>query len=132
MNKIFKQSMEVGYYFNKVLSDDKITQEWNASEECSTFTKIVIDFAEANKLNIHDAFYDVMHEMIYKIEKEIIPTEEHAWDDYCKGFLAGEVFGMPTKENLKKVQKAEILWRDVDYGYYQEVLEEVRMMKELF
>lgn len=127
MNKTFKQSMEVGYYFNKSLSNDVTTQEWSASEECSTFTKSVIDYAEENKLSIPDAFYDVMYEMIYKIEKEIIPAEEHAWDDYCKGFLAGEILGMPTKENLKKVQKAEKLWRDVDtYGYYQEVLEEVK------
>ena len=126
MTEIFKQSMEIGYYFNKVLSDDFITQEWSASEECSTFTKIVIEYAEANKLNIHDAFYTYFHELIYKIENEIVPTEDHMWDDYCKGFLAGEILGMPTKENLKKVQKAEYLWRDVDtYGYYQEVLEEV-------
>lgn len=127
MNKTFKQSMEVGYYFNKFLSNDVTTQDWSASEECSTFTKCVIDYAEENKLKIYDVFHYILHEMIYKIEKEIIPTEEHAWDNYCKGFLAGEILGMPTKENLLKVRKAEMLWRDVDtYGYYHEVLEEVK------
>ena len=125
MNEIFKKSMEVGYYFNENLSNDVTTQEWSASEECSTFTKIVVDYAKENKCNILDAFYDVMHEMIYKIDKEIIPTEDHMWDDYCKGFLAGEILGLPTKDNLKKVRKAEKLWKDSCYGYYQEVLEEV-------
>ena len=126
MNKKFKDSMEVGYYFNKYLSNDETTKEWNASEECSTFTKIVLDHEKEIKLGIFYAFHDVMHEMIYKIEKEIVPTEEHMWDDYCKGFLAGEILGMPTKENLSKVRKAERLWEDNEYGYYQEVLEEVK------
>ena len=127
MNKTFKQSMEVGCYFNEYLSNDVTTQEWSASEECSTFAKIVVDYANENKLSIPDAFHDVMHEMIYKIEKEIIPTEDHMWDDYCKGFLAGEILGMPTKENLAKVRKAEKLWEDAEaYGYYQEVLDEVK------
>lgn len=125
MNKVFKQSMEVGYYFNKELYRDNRTDDWSGSEECSTFTKIVVDYAEENECDIKTAFYKLMNETINEINNETIPTEDHMWDDYCKGFLAGEILGKPTKGNLNKVKKAEKLWENEDYGYYQEVLEEV-------
>ena len=56
-----------------------------------------------------------------------ILKENHMWDCYCKGFLAGEILGEPTEENIMKVSKAEKLWNDTDeYGYYQEVLNAVK------
>lgn len=126
MNKIFKQSMEVGYYFDAELYDDERTEDWCGSEECATFAKIIVDYAEENGCDINFAFYEIMNETVDKINNEIIYTDDHAWDYYCKGFLAGEILGFPTEENLAKVKKAEKLWEDPDYGYYQEVLEEVR------
>ena len=127
MNKVYKQSMEVGYYFKKELYRDERTDEWSCSEECSVFTKMVLDYAEENECDINFAFYELMDDVVNKINDKTINMKDHMWDDYCKGFLASEILGMPTKENLKKVQKAEILWRDVDtYGYYHEVLEEVK------
>ena len=33
---------------------------------------------------------------------------------------------MPTEKNMELVNKAEKLWKDTKYGYYQEVLEEVK------
>ena len=130
MNKIFKQSMEVGYYFSRYFLDDVTTQDWSASEECSTFTKCVVDYGKENKCDIKTTFDKISNEIVDKIEKETIRTEDHMWDDYCKGFLAGEIIGLPTKENMKKIKRAENLWNnDIDkygehkYGYYHEVLE---------
>lgn len=126
MNKIFKQSMKVGYYFYNELCNDKRTDEWCGSEECATFTRIVVDYANENGCDINAAFYEIMDETVNKINNETISTEEHMWDDYCKGFLAGEILGMPTIENLRKVRDAEELWEDnTTYGYYQEVLNEI-------
>ena len=59
------------------------------------------------------------------LENDFDTIEDHMWDDYCRGFLAGEIIGMPTDENLKMVRKAEKLWKDDCYGYYQDVLDEV-------
>lgn len=127
MNKTFKQSMKVGYYFYNELCNDKRTDEWCGSEECATFTRIVVDYANKNGCAIYDAFHEIMDETINGIENETIPTEDHMWDDYCKGFLAGEILGMPTKENLAIVRDAERAWiNNTDYGYYQEVLYEVK------
>ena len=123
MNKIFKQSMEVGYYFNKELFDDGRTIDWNGSEECATFVKIIVDYAEKNKYDIKFAFYKLMDKTVNEINSTIIRKEEHMWDDYCKGFLAGEILGMPTIDNLNKIKKAEELWENLNYGYYQEALE---------
>lgn len=127
MNIIFKQSMEVGYYFNKELFNDSRTEDWCGSEECSTFTKTIVDYAEENECNIDFAFFKLMNETINKINNESIKTEDHAWDEYCRGFLAGEILGKPNKTNLRKAEKAEELFkREFDkYGYYQEVLIEI-------
>ena len=46
MNKIYKQSMEVGFYFSKELCDDDTVCNWCGSEECATFTKTIIDYAK--------------------------------------------------------------------------------------
>lgn len=126
MTNIYKHSMDIGHYFNTEFYNDNRTEDWCGSEECATFTKVVLDYAESNKCDIKTAFYEIMNKTINGINNETIPTEEHAWDDYCKGFLAGEILGMSTEENLDKVRKAEKLWKDDKYGYYQEVLNEVK------
>lgn len=122
MNSIFKQSMEIGAIFYKKYYDER-TWEWSASDKCPTMTKMTIEYAEENNISLECALDVVMKELF---ENDFDTLEDHLWDDYCKGFLAGEILGMPTKENLVKVRKAEKLWEDVEtYGYYQEVLDEV-------
>lgn len=50
------------------------------------------------------------------------------WDEYCKGFLAGQILGLPTEKNMMLVDRAEELWKDVDkYGYYQDALEDAKV-----
>ena len=39
--------------------------------------------------------------------------------------VISEVFEMPTKANLNKVKKTELLWKNFKYEYSQEVLNEV-------
>ena len=118
--------MKIGYYFYKELHEEHRTREWSGSEECSTFAKKVLDYAEENGCAVDFAFYKLMDDVVNKINDKTISVEDHMCDDYYKGFLAGEILGMPTKENLDKAKKAEKLWENSDkYGYYQEVLEEV-------
>ena len=40
--ELYKKSMEVGYLFNKKLSNDYQTDDWNASEEASYFCVKII------------------------------------------------------------------------------------------
>lgn len=122
MNNIFKQSMEVGAIFYKKYYDER-TWEWSASDKCPTMTKMTIKYAKENNVSLEFALDIVMKELF---ENDFDTTEDHLWDDYCKGFLAGEILGMPTIDNIKMVMVAEELWKDNDtYGYYQEVLNEV-------
>jgi hypothetical protein len=123
--KLFKQSMEVGYLFWNKYGHDERTNEWSASEECCLFCKTVIEKANESVLGIKDVFNECAEELIVEINRMENELPCHMWDELCKGFLAGEILGMPTKENLAKVKKAEKLWADPCYGYYQEVLEEV-------
>jgi len=128
MNNIFKKAMEVGYYFDMELNerDDDRVSEWTGSEDCATFAKIIVDYAEDNGCDINFAFYEIMDETVDGICDETISVSDHMWDDYCKGFLAGEILGYPTPETMEKVKEAEKLWKNDSYGYYQEVLNEVR------
>ena len=122
MNRIFKQSMEIGAIFYNKYYDER-TWEWCASDKCSTMTKMTIEYAEENNISLECALDIIIKELF---ENDFGAIEDHLWDDYCKGFLAGEIIGMPTRENIKKVKEAEELWEDVEtYGYYQEVLNEV-------
>ena len=125
--KLFEKAMEVGCLFWEKYQDDQRTHEWNASEECCLFCRTIIEKANENGLSINNILDEYAEELIGKINDIETALLCHMWDELCKGFLAGEILGMPTKENLKKVQRAEKLWEDVDtYGYYQEVLEEVK------
>lgn len=124
--KLFKKAMEVGYLFWNRYDKDYRTHEWKCSEECCLFCKTIIERSEENKCSIETAFNEYAEELINEINNIETELPCHMWDYLCKGFLAGEILGMPTEENLKKVKKAEKLWEDVDtYGYYQEVLNEV-------
>ena len=122
MKKIFINSMTIGAMFEEKYYNDERTEDWCGSEECSTMTKKTIDYAKENNVSLECALDIVMNKLL---ENDFDTIEDHMWDDYCRGFLAGEIIGMPTDENLKMVRKAEKLWKDDCYGYYQDVLDEV-------
>ena len=124
---LYKKAMEVGYLFNKKYFDDYRTQEWNAMVECSDFCECIIKSSNNTGKSINDVFFATSEQNIEAINNKTTEIVDHGWDEYCKGFLAGEILGMPTENNMKLVGKAEKLWEDTTYGYYQEVLEEVKI-----
>lgn len=125
--KLYKKSMEVGYLFwNKYKNDGRVC-EWNATVECSDFCESIIRSSNNTGKSINEVFFDTSEQIIETINNETMEIIDHDWDEYCKGFLAGEILGMPTENNMKLVDKAEKLWEDTSYGYYQEVLEEAKI-----
>lgn len=126
LSTTFTKAMEIGAKFNELYGEDERTSDWSGSEECSEMTKKVIELMEANnELTIEQVVKEIVETML----ENSTDREDHMWDDYCKGFLAGQILGLPTEENISKVNQAEELWdNNHDYGYYQEVLNEVLTM----
>ena len=125
--RLYKKAMEVGCLFwNKYENDERVC-EWNAMVECSDFCERIIKSSNDTGKSINDVFFSTSEQCIEAINNEITDIIDHGWDEYCKGFLAGEILGMPTENNMKLVGEAEKLWEDTTYGYYQEVLEKVKM-----
>lgn len=125
--ELYKKAMEVGCLFRNKYEDDERVYEWNAMVECSEFCERIIKSSNNTGKSINDVFFATSEQNIEAINNETTEIVNHGWDEYCKGFLAGEILGMPIENNMKLVNKAENLWKDTSYGYYQEVLEEVKM-----
>ncbi len=51
---------------------------------------------------------------------------DSGYDEYARGTLAGEIFGKPTPKNILRPMITEEMWKDKNYGYYQEVCNEVK------
>lgn len=124
--ELYKKSMEIGVLFDSKYKNDERT-DWNASEGCAEFCRYIIEEAAATEYPIRDVFLRSAEYYIGVINSCGADIKDHDWDEYCKGFLAGEILGMPTEENMELVNKAEKLWEDTSYEYYQEVLEEVKI-----
>lgn len=126
--ELYKKSMEVGYLFNKKLSNDYRTDDWNASEEASYFCVKIIKKSKKYGYNVEETFEKYAEKIIKKIESKKGKLRSHMWDEYRKGFLAGQILGLPTEKNMILVDRTEELWKDVDkYGYYQEALEDAKV-----
>ena len=122
---LYKKAMEVGYLFNKKYQNDYRTEDWTASEGCSYFCKKLIQKAEKYGYSMEETFEKYAEKVIKKAAKKEGHFKNHMWDEYCKGFLAGQILGLPTEENMKLLDKAEKLWEDTEkYGYYQEALDD--------
>ena len=125
LNDVYKGCMLIGNYFNKICGEEE--SDWNGSEECAEYARLVYNMMNSINIGMERASHIVL-DLVR--ENGFRTIHDHMWDEYCRGFLAGEILGMPTEENLKKAEKAEKLWDEpgaiVTYGYYQEVLEEVR------
>ena len=122
----YKNSMRIGNRFRCRYEVEK-TSEWNGTEECATLTELTCRLMETHNISADTALDMVMDKVIennYRLGR----VTDHGWDDYTRGFLAGQILGWPTEENIKKAEAAETLWDNDDggeYGYYQEVLDEV-------
>jgi hypothetical protein len=129
LSEIYKKCMRIGYWLNLKWGDDEDVSNWSASTEWATVVKAIYYLSITFDYSVELIMDNVMD---MALDSETIfrgNPEDHGWDDYCRGFLAGQIFGMPTTENIKLAEKAEELWNADDgtrYGYYQEVLEEIR------
>ena len=125
LSEIYKGCMLIGNRFNQKYYGMEETYDWHGSEECATVAKLTYELMSTLNISMEKAFDTVMEIAIANGFRKV---EDHMWDDYCKGFLAGEFLGAPTQENLFKATIAEHLWdedSDADqqrFGYYQEVL----------
>lgn len=123
INKIRENSIAVGIYFREYLIDER-TENWSASEECSTFTKSILDYVDEYDFGIGFVLRTFSNIIVNNINNKTIPVIDHAWDDYCKGFIAGEILGSLTEQSIKQILEADELWENDfgDYGYYQDAL----------
>lgn len=132
MDDIREICMFVGNAFNDICNEkprwcDDL-DDWSGSEECATVAKLVCEMVKVLNVSVRETTEAVIDLIIHKGFRKV---EDHAWDEYVRGFLAGQILGTPTEENKKLLEKAEEMW-DYDsnngckYGYFQEVLEEVK------
>ena len=106
-------------YYNVIFKN--IEDIKNKKEECLKKSK-------KYGYNVEETFEKYAEKIIKKIESKKGKLRSHMWDEYCKGFLAGQILGLPTEKNMILVDRAEELWKDVDkYGYYQEALEDAKV-----
>lgn len=125
MTNIYLTSMEIGNYWDKMYYDD-ITAEWSASVECATITKAACDLIEMFNCSVKDAVDAVMD---LELEYGIHNVDDHMWDDYYRGFVAGQLIGAPNTKTLKVAKEAEKIYNDdtkFEYGYYQDIVEKAK------
>ena len=123
--EVYEACMLIGNRFNQKYLNEE-THDWHGSEECATVARLTYELMSTINISMEQALDIVMENII---ENGFRNIEDHAWDFYVRGFLAGQILGIPTQENIKKAEKADTLWDNDDgckYGYYQEVLEEVK------
>lgn len=103
----YKRAMRIGdIFWRDYCVECNELEEWCVLEECSEMCRRVIEYMDEYHVDEHSAMNVIIPLML---NGDII-GEDHMCDDICKGFLAGAVFGKPTRENLKKVRMDEKLW----------------------
>lgn len=124
--EVYELCMLIGNIFNQKYRNNDKVYDWHGSEECATVAELTCDLITVLNTTVEQAFDLVMESVLTNGFKKV---DDHAWDFYTRGFLAGQILGDPTEDNMKKAEKADEIW-DNDYegkyGYYQEVLEEVK------
>lgn len=119
MNDVTKICMIVGNHFNKSPFFTEDMKDWKGSEECGTVAKLVCEMVSVLNISPEKATDSVLaHVSKHNFRK----VDEHAWDEYVRGFLAGQILGIPTEENRKIFEKAEELWDSGYGGYFAEAL----------
>lgn len=127
LSDVYLGCMIIGNFFEKNLKNDEYfeDEEWFGTEHCATFAKVVYTFANTVDISMETACRKVF-DMIKTCGFNKV--EDHGYDDYARGFLAGEVLGIPTEDAKKKAERAEEIWfhSSKRYGYYQEVLNDLK------
>ena len=99
---LFRVCMIIGRNFRERYGRDNRTSDWSATTECSTFTKMVLDLMHTSKQPASECVDEVIKSIF---ENGFSQIEDHAWDDICRGFLAGEILGDPTPQNMERLKK---------------------------
>ncbi len=125
LSNVYLGCMIIGNFFEKNLKNDEYfeDEEWFGTEHCATFAKAVYTFANTVNIGMETACRKVFDTIKTCGFNEVI---DHGYDDYARGFLAGQVLGIPTEDARKKAEKAEEMWFRLSYGYYQEVLNDLK------
>ena len=123
-NERYLTAMRIGCLFNdRGYNEDNRTEEWTCSEECATVAVHAASLCEEKGLSLPATLDAAVNGVLDKK----VEVRDCGWDDMCRGFLAGQILGPPTKENVSKAELAERLWYDAEkYGYYHQCLEDVR------
>lgn len=132
LSKRYIECMKIGNYFNENYYDDKRTADWSGSEECAVVAEISYTLSHSLNMDYRDAVDFAMNKIFtYGFQdsyKDEMSKSTLYMDDITRGFLAGEILGKPTEENIKKAERAEKIWfiSYSEYNYYQDVLNEIR------
>ena len=128
MNEIYKECMMLGHSFQQKYADLLETEDWTGTEECATVAELAYNLMNKLNLNAESALDIVMDTALSNGFRNV---EDHGYDDYARGFLAGEILGVPNQENYELVKKAEQIWEEDDsYGYYQEILNDLNNSRD--
>lgn len=120
MNNIYEKAMIVSYKLNKNEALKSLTKNWCGTQECRVFTQIIINAIDFK--NEEKSIDDLMFAIIEGINN----IEIGDYDEYAKGFIAGEMLGMPNEKNKKLYEKIEKEWAEnMDIGYYPEAIKKV-------
>lgn len=126
LSEVYKTCMSIGDYFHRQYEVEK-TKDWRGTEECATLAELTYRLMQQVNISVEEAL-DTFMQPIIACGYQFKDLQDRGYDDYARGFLAGQILGIPTEENLAKAEEAEKMWSNDDgsrYGYYQEVLNQI-------
>lgn len=120
MNDIYKKSMYIACKVNKNKKLKNLTKNWCGTEECRAFTRIMISAIDYKNEEIS------INDLILNAINAINDINEGEYDEYAKGFIAGEMLGIPTEKIEEIYKEIEKEWKEnMDIGYYPEAIQNV-------
>ena len=120
MSYEYQKAMAVGAKTKKINELKEEISEWNEIGQCRLFTEIIVNAIDYKNNET------TIEEMMVKIAKAI--NKDEGYDEYSRGFIAGEMIGEPNEDNLDIASTCEEIWendKNGKYGYYQEVIDRV-------
>ena len=126
LSKEFIVSMKVGNAVGRNPEMKEVTK-------CADFAKYIYDNSISSDSILGENLQVIIANGMQAVLKGMeIPMRNDAgnYDDFARGFLAGEILGVPNDKNVALAMRANRIWDDdLDegwYGYYQDVLNEIK------
>lgn len=127
LSDAYLASMEIGHHFDFWFSEELLLKgkEWKGTEECATFARLVLEMASVINMSLEGATNICYHLVTTFGFNEIV---DKGYDDYARGFIAGEILGFPSIRTTEIAKKAEEIWAkdNSKYGYYQDLINELK------